>query len=111
MTPEDQMNSDGSAINPWRLCSKQKVEELKCLLRVIPIWASGVEYYVASIQQQTYVVYQALQSDSSFKIPAASYTVKHGYFKPSRIVIVSVSNSPIREYTRIQIRICLSIDF
>ncbi|KAH7550364.1 hypothetical protein ACOSP7_024368 [Xanthoceras sorbifolium] len=80
MTPEDQMNPDGSAFNPWRLCSMQKVEELKCLARVIPIWASGVVYYVAMIQQQTYVVFQALQSDrrlgnTSFKIPAATYTI------------------------------------
>ncbi|KAK0586983.1 hypothetical protein LWI29_015683 [Acer saccharum] len=78
MTPEDQVNADGSAVDPWRLCSMQKVEELKCLLRVIPIWAAGVVYYVALIQQQTYVVFQALQSDrrlGSFRIPAASYTI------------------------------------
>ncbi|KAK0586181.1 hypothetical protein LWI29_002334 [Acer saccharum] len=78
MTPEDQVNADGSAVDPWRLCSMQKVEELKCLLRVIPIWAAGVVYYVALIQQQTYVVFQALQSDrrlGNFRIPAASYTI------------------------------------
>ena len=58
----------------------QKVEEVKCVIRVIPIWAAGIIYYVALVQQSTFVVFQALQSDrrlgsTSFKIPAASYTV------------------------------------
>lgn len=56
------------------------MEELKVLIRVIPIWASAVVYYVALVQQQTYVVFQALQSDrrlgnTNFKIPAATYTI------------------------------------
>lgn len=78
ITPEDQVNLDGSAANPWRLCSMQQVEEVKCLVRVIPIWSSAIIYYVAIVQQQTFVVFQALQSDrrlGSFKIPAASYVV------------------------------------
>lgn len=58
----------------------QKVEEVKCVIRVIPIWAAGILYYVALVQQGTFVVFQALQSDrrlgsTGFKIPAASYTV------------------------------------
>ncbi|KAH7515868.1 hypothetical protein FEM48_Zijuj10G0072100 [Ziziphus jujuba var. spinosa] len=28
--------------NPWRLCSIQQVEEVKCLVKIIPIWASEV---------------------------------------------------------------------
>lgn len=80
MTPQDHMNSDGSASDPWNLCSMQQVEEVKCLLRVIPIWVSGMFYYVAVIQQNTMLVFQALQSDRSFfntdfKIPAASYNI------------------------------------
>ena len=79
-TPEDQLNSDGSAANPWRLCSMQQVEQVKCLMRVIPIWVAASIYCVATVQQQTYVVFQALQSDrrlgnTNFTIPAASYIV------------------------------------
>ncbi|KAF8378385.1 hypothetical protein HHK36_029724 [Tetracentron sinense] len=78
--PEDQINSDGSAANPWRLCRMQQVEEVKCLTRVIPIWASAIIYHVAIVQQQTYAVFQALQSDrrlgsGKFQIPAASYII------------------------------------
>ncbi|TMW99521.1 hypothetical protein EJD97_002412 [Solanum chilense] len=80
-TPEDQINSsDGSAVNPWRLCSIQQVEEVKCLLRVIPIWVAGTIYYVSVVQSQNYVIFQALQSDNqlghnNFHIPPASFIV------------------------------------
>jgi dipeptide/tripeptide permease len=80
VTPQDQINPDGSAANPWKLCTMQQVEEVKCLLRVMPIWASAVIYYIAIVQQNTYAVFQALQSNRqlgnlNFKIPAASYSV------------------------------------
>ncbi|KAF5730129.1 proton-dependent oligopeptide transport family protein [Tripterygium wilfordii] len=79
-TQEDGINPDGSPTNPWKLCSIQQVEEVKCLLRVIPIWVAAIFYHIANVQQHTYVVFQALQMDrslgkSSFKIPAASYSV------------------------------------
>ncbi|KAF8006020.1 hypothetical protein BT93_K0339 [Corymbia citriodora subsp. variegata] len=80
ITAEDQINQDGSAANPWGLCSIQQVEEVKCVVRILPIWVSGMVYNVALIQQQTYVVFQALQFDrrlgnTGFKIPAASYSI------------------------------------
>ncbi|KAL3528309.1 hypothetical protein ACH5RR_007631 [Cinchona calisaya] len=80
ITPEDQTNHDGSPTNPWRLCNIQQVEEVKCLIRVIPIWIAGIIYFISVVQLQNYVVFQALQSDrrfgtTKFKIPAASYIV------------------------------------
>ncbi|KAM1209889.1 hypothetical protein ACFX2I_015448 [Malus domestica] len=63
LTPEDKMNSDGSAADPWRLCSMQQVEEVKCLLRVLPIWAAALVFHIPIVQQQTFVVFQALQSN------------------------------------------------
>ncbi|KAK9995951.1 hypothetical protein SO802_020637 [Lithocarpus litseifolius] len=79
-TPEDQLKSDGSAANPWRLCRMQQVEQVKCVMRVIPIWVSASVYCIVLVQQQTYAVFQALQFDrrlgnTNFDIPAASYTV------------------------------------
>lgn len=79
ITQEDQINHDGSAAHPWRLCSIQQVEELKCILRIIPIWSTSIIYYFP-IVHQTYGVFQALQSDrrlgsSGFKIPAASFYI------------------------------------
>ncbi|THG07771.1 hypothetical protein TEA_014068 [Camellia sinensis var. sinensis] len=80
ITLEDQIQPDGSATNPWRLCSIQQVEEVKCVLRVLPIWAAGIVYYISIVQQQTFLVSQALQSDrklgnTGFLIPAASYSI------------------------------------
>ncbi|KAI7985966.1 Protein NRT1/ PTR FAMILY 2.11 [Camellia lanceoleosa] len=63
ITLEDQIKPDGSVANPWRLCSIQQVEEVKCVLRVLPIWAAGIVYFISIVQQQTFLVFQALQSD------------------------------------------------
>nr|GMC75862.1 protein NRT1/ PTR FAMILY 2.11-like [Ipomoea batatas] len=81
ITPDDQLKTDGSASDSWRLCSVQQVEEVKCVVRVFPIWVSGILYYIVLNQMNTYVVFQALQMDrslvagTSFKVPAASYSV------------------------------------
>ncbi|KAF8094945.1 hypothetical protein N665_0348s0028 [Sinapis alba] len=76
MTPEDKLNPD-----PWKLCTMQQVEEVKCIVRVIPIWFACALYFLAISMQMTYPVFQALQSDrlllgsGGFKIPAATYVV------------------------------------
>ncbi|GFQ05252.1 protein nrt1/ ptr family 2.11 [Phtheirospermum japonicum] len=79
-TPEDAINCDGSAADPWKLRSLQQVEEVKCIVKVIPIWVSAILYYIVLAITQSYVVFQAIQADrtlgrGSFKIPAASYNV------------------------------------
>ncbi|KAG8379094.1 hypothetical protein BUALT_Bualt07G0052400 [Buddleja alternifolia] len=78
LTPEDQIKPDGAAANPWRLCTMQQVEEVKCVLRVIPIWAAAILYHVGEKQQ--YIVFQAMQSNrhllnSNFEIPPATYSI------------------------------------
>ncbi|KAL1187956.1 Protein NRT1/ PTR FAMILY 2.10 [Cardamine amara subsp. amara] len=80
MTPEDKLKSDGAASDPWKLSTMQQVEEVKCILRVIPIWFAAAIYYLSITIQMTYPVFQALQSDRrlgsrGFKIPAATYVV------------------------------------
>ncbi|GAV63489.1 PTR2 domain-containing protein [Cephalotus follicularis] len=81
ITTEDKIKLDGTATKPWELCSIQKVEEVKCIVRIIPIWTTAFIYHIGLIQQQTYAVFQALQMDrrliksSTFEVPAASYTV------------------------------------
>ena len=78
---QDEVRPGGAApADPWRLCSVQQVEEVKCLIRIVPVWSTGIIYYVAVVQQSTYVVLSALQSDrhlgrGGFQIPAASFTV------------------------------------
>lgn len=79
-SPEDEILPDGRPTKPWRLCGIQQVEEMKCVFRTVPIWISGVIYYVVLNQMQTYVVFQASQADrrlgsKNFQVPAASYAV------------------------------------
>ncbi|XP_008796643.2 protein NRT1/ PTR FAMILY 2.11-like [Phoenix dactylifera] len=79
-TPMDEIKPNGHAANPWRLCSLQQVEQVKCLARIIPIWTTGIIFYVAVVQETTFVVFQGLQADrrfgkSKFEIPAASFNV------------------------------------
>nr|KYP56054.1 putative peptide transporter At1g52190 family [Cajanus cajan] len=80
VTPQDKINQDGSAADPWNLSSIQQVEEVKCVVRVLPIWFSAILYHLVIVQMHTLLVFQALQSDrrfghSNFKIPGASYNV------------------------------------
>lgn len=76
---DGEVNLDGSRINPWKLASIQQVEEVKCLVKVIPILVSGVFCFVTLIQQGTFTVSQALKMDRHlgphFQIPAGSIGV------------------------------------
>ncbi|KAL1550972.1 protein NRT1/ PTR FAMILY 2.13 [Salvia divinorum] len=76
---EGEVGVDGSNSNPWRLCSVQKVEETKCLFKIIPIWVSGIICFTAIVQQGTFTLSQALTMDRrlgpKFEIPAGSLAV------------------------------------
>ncbi|CAL4904728.1 unnamed protein product [Urochloa decumbens] len=66
--------------NPWRLCTLQQVEEVKCLARLLPVWSSGIVYYIVLTNLGNYNVLQAMQTDrhigrSGFQIPAGSFVV------------------------------------
>uniref|UniRef100_A0A0E0MQ30 Uncharacterized protein n=1 Tax=Oryza punctata TaxID=4537 RepID=A0A0E0MQ30_ORYPU len=67
--------------SPWRLCTVQQVEEVKCLARIMPVWSAGIVYFIVITQLGTYVVFQALQMDrrltrsSAFEVPAGSMVV------------------------------------
>uniref|UniRef100_A0A0E0DHU0 Major facilitator superfamily (MFS) profile domain-containing protein n=1 Tax=Oryza meridionalis TaxID=40149 RepID=A0A0E0DHU0_9ORYZ len=61
----------------WRLCTVSQVEEVKILLRLIPIWLTSAVYFIANTQAQTTFVQQGTKTDGSiargaFSVPAAS---------------------------------------
>ncbi|KAG8391422.1 hypothetical protein BUALT_Bualt01G0186200 [Buddleja alternifolia] len=61
--------------NPWRLCSVTQVEEVKCILRLLPIWLCTILYSVVFTQMQSLFVEQgaAMQTTvAGFHIPPAS---------------------------------------
>ncbi|KAJ4839895.1 hypothetical protein Tsubulata_003203, partial [Turnera subulata] len=78
INPEKELDNDGIAIDPWSLCTVSQVEELKALIRVLPIWSTGIVISV-TISQHSFPVLQAITLDRHFigklKIPAASYMV------------------------------------
>ncbi|KAF2304840.1 hypothetical protein GH714_039146 [Hevea brasiliensis] len=73
--PEKDLDSEGLAIDPWNLCTVKQVEELKALIKVMPIWSTGIMISV-TISQHAFPVLQAETMDRSFvgkaKIPAGS---------------------------------------
>ena len=76
---EGDIYSDGSIARPWKLCTLQQVEDLKTLIRLFPIWSSGIFLTTPIAIQSSITVIQALSMDrhlgSNFKIPAASIIV------------------------------------
>lgn len=67
--------------NLWRLSTVHRVEELKSLIRMGPIWAAGILIITASAQQNTFALQQArtmdrhLSQHSTFQIPPGSMAV------------------------------------
>ncbi|PKA65139.1 putative nitrite transporter [Apostasia shenzhenica] len=85
ISEEDGISSSGgaaaSAPDLWRLSTVHRVEELKSLIRMAPIWAAGVLVITASSQLNTFFLQQAramdrrLSPSSSFLVPPGSMAV------------------------------------
>lgn len=69
----------GWDVNAWRLCSVTQVEELKSIIRVLPIWATGIIFSTVYSQMGTLFVLQGntmnLDLTKSFQIPSASLSL------------------------------------
>lgn len=75
--PGKELNADGSACDPWTLCTVQQVEDVKATIRVLPIWSTGIMPGVI-IGQQMFPVLQAKTMErrmGKLEIPAASFFV------------------------------------
>ncbi|KAG6527388.1 hypothetical protein ZIOFF_009487 [Zingiber officinale] len=78
LTAGDEATKDGQA-NPWRLCTVTQVEELKSLVRLLPVWASGIVFSAVYSQMGTMFVLQGNTLDRrlgrGFQIPSASLSL------------------------------------
>jgi len=77
VTPDDEAEKveSGSKYDPWRLCSVTQVEEVKCVLRLLPIWLCTILYSVVFTQMASLFVVQgaAMKTNiKNFRIPASS---------------------------------------
>ncbi|GJY74015.1 NRT1/ PTR family 8.2-like protein [Tanacetum coccineum] len=65
--------------NRWNLCTVTQVEEFKCFIRVLPIWATTIALSISFAQLSTFFISQANLMDrklgSSFVIPSGSVPV------------------------------------
>ncbi|XP_061368656.1 protein NRT1/ PTR FAMILY 7.3-like [Gastrolobium bilobum] len=71
----DKEDQKGGLYNPWRLCPITQVEEVKCILRLLPIWLCTIIYSVVYTQMASLFVVQgaAMKTTiSHFRIPPAS---------------------------------------
>ncbi|KAB2618643.1 protein NRT1/ PTR FAMILY 6.2-like [Pyrus ussuriensis x Pyrus communis] len=72
-------NATGSSTaKPWKLRTVTRVEEVKMMVRLLPIWATTIMFWTAYAQMITFSVEQASTMERSirkFQIPAGSLTV------------------------------------
>ncbi|KAL2342537.1 hypothetical protein Fmac_003822 [Flemingia macrophylla] len=73
---EKDLDSDGMPIDPWSLCTVRQVEELKAIIKVLPIWSTGI-IFSTTISQQSFSVVQATTMDRMVfhkDIPSTSFS-------------------------------------
>ncbi|KAI5669204.1 hypothetical protein M9H77_19057 [Catharanthus roseus] len=74
--PDRELSCSGTAKNPWSLCSTDQVEELKMLIRVIPLWSTGMLMFMC-VSQASITVLQAQTMNrklGSLNIPPGSFS-------------------------------------
>ncbi|KAL5728425.1 hypothetical protein ACHQM5_001512 [Ranunculus cassubicifolius] len=90
-------------VNKYWLSTLTDVEEVKMVIRMLPVWATTIMFWTVYAQMTTFSVSQATTMDrhigSSFQIPAASLTV---FFVASILLTVPV-------YDRVIVPLCRKV--
>ncbi|EOY05013.1 Major facilitator superfamily protein isoform 2 [Theobroma cacao] len=77
VTESEATNSNPPSL--WRLATVHRVEELKTIIRMLPIWAAGILLVTSSSHQHSFTIQQARTMDRhlshSFEIPPASLSI------------------------------------
>ncbi|MED6140100.1 hypothetical protein PIB30_089929 [Stylosanthes scabra] len=72
------IKENSSSNGAWSVCTIEQVEELKAIIKVIPLWSSGFMLSISS-SQSSFVLLQAKTMNrhitSRFQIPAGSFAV------------------------------------
>ncbi|KAM0041114.1 putative proton-dependent oligopeptide transporter family, PTR2 family proton/oligopeptide symporter [Helianthus debilis subsp. tardiflorus] len=70
--------NSSNAHNPWKLCTLTRVEEVKMMIRLLPVWATTILFWTTYAQIITFSVEQAAtmhRTVAGFQIPAGCLTV------------------------------------
>ncbi|URD74609.1 POT family [Musa troglodytarum] len=85
------VNTIAGKHSKWELCTVTDVEEVKTLIRMLPIWATTIMFWTVYAQMTTFSVSQATTMDRhigrSFEIPSGSLTV---FFVGSILITVPI---------------------
>ncbi|XP_051116838.1 protein NRT1/ PTR FAMILY 2.8 [Andrographis paniculata] len=87
VTDPSEIDAQGLAVDNWKLCSVQQVENLKCVLGVAPVWLSGIFCFVVMDQQSTYGILQAIQTDRSI---GRHFTIPPGWIGITSMVTLTI---------------------
>ncbi|KAJ0581650.1 putative proton-dependent oligopeptide transporter family, MFS transporter superfamily [Helianthus annuus] len=71
------LNIDSSGLDPWSVSNVEKVESLKSLIRVLPLWSTGILLFTTISQNFPTLQVKTMNRyvTSWFEIPAASFTI------------------------------------
>ncbi|XP_014503552.1 protein NRT1/ PTR FAMILY 8.1 [Vigna radiata var. radiata] len=58
------LDSVKDPVNPWRLCTVTQVEELKAIVRLLPVWATGIIFSTVYSQMSSYFIVQGGTMDN-----------------------------------------------
>ncbi|KAJ0083424.1 hypothetical protein Patl1_31156 [Pistacia atlantica] len=77
---ETQSDHIKGSVSPWRLCTVTQVEELKAIIRLLPVWATGIIFATVYSQMNNLFTLQGDKmnthiGNSSFEIPPASLSI------------------------------------
>ncbi|GMH30202.1 hypothetical protein Nepgr_032045 [Nepenthes gracilis] len=95
----DSKDASSKTRDPWRLCSLNQVEEVKLVLRLIPIWLTCVTFYVVQAQSNTYFTKQSSTMDRRighrFHLPPPSLLIILGLIIATSVAIYDRAFIPI----------------
>ncbi|XP_004308589.1 PREDICTED: protein NRT1/ PTR FAMILY 5.4-like [Fragaria vesca subsp. vesca] len=87
----DEHDASSKMRNPWRLCSLNHVEEVKLVVRLIPIWLSCLMFHAVQSQLHTYFIKQGSTMIRSigpkFRFPPASLQAVVGIMIVTTVLI------------------------
>ena len=98
---EPEKGGDITLMNKWNISTLTDVEEVKMVIRMLPIWATNIMFWTVYAQMTTFSVSQATTMErrlgNSFQIPAASLTV---FFVGSILITIPVYDRLIAPIAR-----------